>query len=376
MKKRLSALIMLFTALTVTNVFAQTSSTKTATAGNFTTDVDLFSSVTDWSAVKLDKHFEEAELNTTDINFGAAQKLDSIYLSEYIDYVFPVAYSGTTKGDNYYQKSEGINAGGSFTTAVLLGAYMDFAPAIKLVFSHTPEKTYTETKIGDTTTKTSTDNTNTVFGVEAGINVKVDKLMIKPYAEFYTYTTLNNTQDTKDEQTNFRLTGGAKILTEKKNKLQHVFIFNGNFYFGDGDPNPNGRINAAYKIAYDLSDKASLAARLNIPFTYSNLDKDNTSASFGEVVSLGAQFKPNQTVNLNFGASLTLPGVTFTTTINPVTETKTDNVTTSAYAAHFYTGFSYKVIDNFLIDTCFSLRPNTTIGNSLGNLNIVLSYKK
>ena len=376
MKKVISILVVLFTILTVNNLFAQSSSTKTATAGNFTTDVDLFSSVTDWSAVKLDKHFEEAELDTSNINFGAAQKIDSLYLAEYIKYSFPGTVSGSTNSDDYYLKSENINAGGSFTTAVLLGSYMDFVPAIKLVFTQVPQKTYTETTILDVTTITSTDNTETTFGVEAGLNVKADKLMIKPYVNFYTYNIHNNTQDAKDEQTHFCLTGGAKILTAKKNNLQHVFLFNGNFYFGDGDPNPNGIINAAYKIAYDLSDKASLAARLNIPFTYSNLDKDNTSATLGEIVSLGAQLKPTQKLNLNFGAAITLPGVTFTTNINSGTNTKTQTTTTTGNSARFFAGLSYKVIENFLIDTSFSLTPHNNLGNALGNLNIVFSYKK
>ena len=177
-------------------------------------------------------------------------------------------------------------------------------------------------------------------------------------------------------ETHFCLTAGSKFITAKKNNLQHVFIVNGNFYFGDGDPNPNGIINAAYKIAYDLSDKASLAARLNIPFTYSNLDKDNTSATLGEVVSLGAQLKPTQKLNLNFGAAITLPGVTFTTNINPDTNTKTQTTTTTGNSARFFAGLSYKVIENFLIDTSFSLTPHNNLGNALGNLNIVFSYKK
>ncbi len=419
MKKGLSILALL--SVMGASVFAQnykpTSNTSSSTAGLFSTDVDNFIDITDWASVNPENFFGVLGYDGVyGLQLGAAKNLKNGYHAIYLDgnlgWNFTNTSSTTYTGDDKNKTTTDTGNTSSFRLNYLFGkdktsykaglAYSGFADDIK--------------------TKSDTLKSNVQHFYFSpyfmyGTAVKGKKYDLTPYAGIRFYENVNKTKTVNstgtDPVTNVSntstgglvLSGGINIDLGKKDKFSHSANVDGSatisiypsksasgkvgdttsFTKSSGRSNLSADISGEYTAYYDINDKLSIGGTV-----YSNLTASTSSGAKKTVVSsagtktetalaytktttfnlynsayFGLKYAANKTVQLNAGASVILPTVTFTGSSSYNTDNKKTNSSTT------FTGNSVSCPLNLYSGANFNLGNIVNLdvyANVLGNL--------
>ena len=205
--KHLLAAVFAFVSLVS---FAQESKTSELTYDLFTTDVDNFMDVLEFSQVKPEKFFAFSEFTSNGLNFGFAKQFGSLYTGLYVDGQLPRFYSGTyvteAGGKTYTATISGngpspsaatvnlgLGAGSSayFPESILDKGTSEFSTVkmlfgfnrlgVSLAFSTNSSGSYQMTLADGDTFKSYTYKNRTMTGtLNAGTVISAEKYIWKP----------------------------------------------------------------------------------------------------------------------------------------------------------------------------------------------------
>lgn len=360
-------------------LFAQSSKTNAATAGLFSTDVDNFVDVNEWSTVNPEKFFGYFGMNDGNYNVGFAKQFEKFYWGTYYD-----GNIGDSSKKTYDAKTTAdttVTNWGDLTFANLFG----FGNiGIKATLNFSGSKSVTEQKEPSVTT--TEDSTSFYGSVRAGLtSFDLAGFNTKPYA--YISFDTNSNYGTKKDVTNkdtednrrksFGIGAGAEVtLSESETTTQAVSAA---VHFTNYTPYDTDRAAKAtdfylpldYKVTYKASENLSLALGASADIDYNTSDNSKTKVKtstfeFTPSLATGLTYDTKKKVIFNAGVGFTVPSYT-----NRKTDTDGKVDTTSEWNGAdcnltWSSGFNWVPTKNVSVDCSYQILDNL-IGGSGNN---------
>lgn len=368
------------------SVASASSNKNTATKGLFANDVDNFSSVNGWSTVNPEKFFGFLGYNgnVNGIDYGMAHQFNKFYGAFYFNGKLD-SFEGSTKktspkgGDSSEANNAQVKANGKFNTAFLYGAG-DLGIRLDFDYVGYANSNSTETKAKETT-KSGTTKFDLFPVLTVGINNKAVKSWAASYTVYGGYDGRFNTsysgKATQDDSFGYVVLGGAmnlnKDASEKANQnwniglVADIGVYPKKVQWDDkNEVNQDGKgyfrmnVSPNYTYTYKATDKVTLKAGAGATVGFNVTSTEKSRSVAGSTVyepnpytSTNIYITPNLKVgmvaapefkkinfpvDLNFGASFTVPRMNVNFTKAETVTAKGDVMnTTESTTFNFYT---------------------------------------
>ena len=386
-KKILFAAVITFIA---TAVFAQNSQTEITTNGIFSTDVDKFVDVNEWSEIKPENGFGMFTTDGTSYNLGFAKQFSKVFWGSYFsgdfgNYSKTVSENSTTKTTT---ENEANTDATQFRFDNLFG-FNDMGVSIGFSYAD-PGSSKTES--GDSVN--STDRKRIEISAMAGWkNKTLGRLDVIPYI-FASY--IHNNNNGTESKTNSKVTndtrnwtfelgaGGETVLSEtelmKGTLSASLFLIFTNPVDKDysKDKTTGFYLPVAYECLFTPVEKFSFGIKAGIENALSITENDDAKTKIigyrlVPTISAGFQYDTLKKIILNAGVSFAVPSFAVSSNEYPDGD-KTAKTTSCSWdgndgAITFSSGFQFVPVKNLIFDCNWAI-----LANIFGN-NMTSNYK-
>lgn len=372
MKKFKKLIVAAAFAVLGVGLFAQQSMTNMQTNYIFSTDVDAYMDVNNWSQVAPENAFLYFTADGAYYTFGLAKDFGSFYWGTYYrgdlynsTKTVTTTDAGTTKtvatGDNtrfYFNNLFGFGN---------LGLRLDF-------YYSNRGSNITD----DGSTKTETDNRYWYTNLTAGLSeASLGSLSLKPWAKLYYYSNYNSdsriitttaatetTVDTRDNR--FGIAAGATADLSKSEKNEQSLTFSLGAYFTNPADKEDHKSKSTYiflpltyKIIFNPTEKLSFGFRTRVENSLTsstNETEDKTlKLSLTPYLYAGLTYDTLKKVKFNTGVTFTVPSFTYTKTTTETSTTKESEFIGNDGSVVYYSGLTFEPVKDLLIDCSWNI---------------------
>lgn len=392
---------------------AQSSKRSGATMGLFSTEVDCFMDVIDWSTVKPENVFAYIGYSDSMAEVGFAKQFKPFFLGLYtkgaINSFDLSSTTITNSGDKTVVKAnQWDKTQGEFNFDSLLG--FDNM-AFSLGFSYDPNGSTNDTSSKPSTgDKTSTNDDDFYLAIKGSWGMSMDKMSVYAGGSYIvdadkTVTKNGDDSSVTDKSSNDIIVYGGVILPLKGNKtFEQTFDVSGHstvtFYpkyseitvtGGNKTPVENDskfdmeigaipRYTATFTPNEKLSVKARGGAYVEASFgksAVSAANTENNSTVFNVIpyaaAAISYAVKPEFLLNAGVSFSLPYAELSFTNVKNTATESKTSGVefayNKGSFATSWSSGFTYTIAKNITIDFTYDVLGDL-LNSNFGSKNL------
>ena len=393
---------------------AQSSKRSGATMGLFSTEVDCFMDLIDWSAVNPENVFAYIGYSGSMAEVGFAKQFKPFFLGLYTSGAinsFDLSSSTTitNSGDKTVEnKNQWDKTQGEFNFDSLLG--FDNM-AFSLGFSYDPNGSTNDTSSKPSTgDKTSTNDDDFYLAIHGSWGMSMDKMSVYAGGSYVvdadkTVEKYGDDSHVTDNSSNTIIVNGGVILPLKGNKTfeqtfdvsghstvtfypkySKIDVIAGNKTTVDNDKKFDMEIGAIprYTATFTPNEKLSVKARggayVEASFGKSAVSAANTENNSTEfnvypyaVVAISYAVKPEFLLNAGVSFDLPYAGLSFTNGKNTATESKTSGVefayNKGSFATSWSSGFTYTIAKNITIDFTYDVLGDL-LNSNFGSKNL------
>ncbi len=371
-------------------LFAQQSKTNAATQGLFTTDVDNYMNVNEWSTVSVGKAFGYFGMPAGggQYNLGFAKDFSKCYWGSYFSGQFgtleieenktTTTVKDVTDGNTYFYFNNLFGFGNN------MGLRIDTYYEANNSTSH---------DTGNASSKTESDKKDFYLGAVLGLGDKTwGKVNLKPYFGLGFESNVNN--GTKQVNGNTTVDGrdwalaiyaGADIDLTKSENVKQNLITDLTLYFQNPVDSKNKYNSGSflfpvtYKLVIKATDTLSFGVKagLNLGITFGKNETNPTVIeTFGfyanPTVAAGLTFDTKKKILLNAGVQFGIPGFSVNSTTSKASSTTTKNTTTRFNGndgwINYSSGLTIKPTEKIVIDCSCNI-----LGNLFANTSSTLT---
>ena len=393
---------------------AQSSKRSGATMGLFSTEVDCFMDLIDWSTVKPENVFAYIGYSDSMAEVGFAKQFKPFFLGLYTkgainSFDLSSSTTITNSGDktvanaNQWDKTQG-----EFKFDSLLGFdNMAFSLGLSYNPNGSTNDTSSKPSTGD---KTSTNDDDFYLAIKGSWGMSMDKMSVYAGGSYVvdadkTVTKSGDDSHVTDNSSNTIIVNGGVILPLKGNKtFEQTFDVSGHssvtFYpkyseitvtGGNKTPVENDskfdmeigaipRYTATFTPNEKLSVKARGGAYVEASFgksAVSAANTENNSTVFNVIpyaaAAISYAVKPEFLLNAGVSFSLPYAELSFTNVKNTATESKTSGVefayNKGSFATSWSSGFTYTIAKNITIDFTYDVLGDL-LNSNFGSKNL------